>query len=58
MLINPTPRGGSGWTRCEKKNTGGGSLSGGDHVSFGRLEKHGAQSQPAPFPQITAPRGI
>ena len=30
----------------------------GDHISFRRLEKHGAQSQPAPFPPITAPRGI
>ena len=30
----------------------------GDHISFRRWEKHGAQSQQAPFPPITAPRGI
>ena len=30
----------------------------GDHISFRRWEKHGAQSQRAPFPPITAPRGI
>ena len=65
MMVNPTPRDSSGWTRCGKKNTGGGSLSGvhvssvcGDHISFRRWEKHGAQSQPAPFPPITAPRVI
>ena len=30
----------------------------GDRISLKRWEKHGAQSQPAPFPPITAPRGI
>ena len=30
----------------------------GDLISFRRWEKHGAQSQPASFPPITAPRGI
>ena len=35
-----------------------GFLGSGDHISFRRREKHGAQSQPSPFPPITAPRGI
>ena len=29
----------------------------GDHISFRRWEKQSAQSQTAPFPPITAPRG-
>ena len=48
-------------TRCSNSRTGYGpsaSSASAPQISFRRWEKHGAQSQPAPFPPITAPRGI
>ena len=43
-MVNPTPRDGSGWTRCGKKNTGGGSPSGVFDTTKTKIENERSKS--------------